>query len=95
VKVTEYMAAKRPVVIAAPWWNRYGQFLENRVNCVMVPLVAEELASAIVSLLANPLVADRLATNAFMTASPWTWEAVAQKKIVLIEVLTGRMRANH
>jgi glycosyltransferase involved in cell wall biosynthesis len=90
IKVSEYMAAGRPVIIAAPWWNRYSQFLKNRVNCVMVPLVAEDLATAIADLLTNPRMAEDLATNGFVTVSPWTWETVARMKITLIEELIRR-----
>jgi glycosyltransferase involved in cell wall biosynthesis len=90
IKVTEYMAAKRPVIIAAPWWKRYNQFLENGVNCIMVPLAAEDLAAAIHRLLTNPRIAEGLATNGFMTASSWTWETVADMKMALIEELIGQ-----
>jgi glycosyltransferase involved in cell wall biosynthesis len=88
IKVAEYMAAKKPVVIAAPWWNRYSEFLENGVNCSMVPLIAEELAVAIADLLANPFRAASLATKGYETVSPWTWEAIAQEKMRLIMRLT-------
>lgn len=90
VKVSEYMAAKKPVVIAAPWWNRYPEFLENGVNCIMVPLVPEEVASAFAELLMSPSTADRIAENGFKTVLPWTWEAIARKKIALIEELIQR-----
>jgi glycosyltransferase involved in cell wall biosynthesis len=89
-KVLEYMAAKRPVVIAAPWWNRYDQFLENGVNCVMVPLDAEELATALLNLLSSPATAQTLSMNGFRTASPWTWENVSRERIILIERLSDR-----
>jgi glycosyltransferase involved in cell wall biosynthesis len=85
IKVAEYMAAKKPVVIAAPWWNRYNQYLINRFNCIMVPLVAEELAAAILDLLTSPSIAERIAANGFETVSPWTWETIACRKMALIE----------
>jgi len=90
IKVAEYMAAKKPVVISAPWWNRYSDFLENGVNCVMVPLHAQELAAAIADLLSNPLTAERMAKNGFATAAAWTWDTIAHKKMALIEELTRR-----
>jgi hypothetical protein len=34
IKVAEYMAAKKPVVTAAPWWNMYSELLENGVNAL-------------------------------------------------------------
>jgi glycosyltransferase involved in cell wall biosynthesis len=85
IKVAEYMAAKRPIVIAAPWWNRYNQYLMNRFNCIMIPLVAEKLAAAILELLKSPSIAERIAANGFETVSPWTWETIARRKMALIE----------
>ena len=90
IKVAEYMAAKKPVVISAPWWNRYDEFLENRVNCVMVPLVAEELAAAIADLLTSPSTAETVAINGYKTGFPWTWESIARRKMELIAELTDR-----
>jgi glycosyltransferase involved in cell wall biosynthesis len=87
IKVSEYMAAKKPVVIAASWWNKYNQFLRNGFNCFMVPLVAEELARAIIILLTGPLTAKSIAMNGFETVSPWTWDAIAQEKLQLIAQL--------
>ena len=89
-KVLEYMAARKPVIIAAPWWNRYSQFLENRVNCVMVPLIAEELARAMAELLASPRTAEMLAVSAFRTVSRWSWDTVCQERIVLMKELSER-----
>lgn len=88
LKVAEYMATRKPIVVAAPWWNRYDQYLENGVNCVMVPLDAQELANALLDLLESPSIADRLATNGFKTALNWTWENIARKKMTLIAELT-------
>jgi glycosyltransferase involved in cell wall biosynthesis len=85
IKMAEYMAAKKPVVIAAPWWNRYNQYLMNRFNCIMVPLVAEELAAAIFDLLNSPSTAESIAANGFETASQWSWETIARRKMALIE----------
>jgi glycosyltransferase involved in cell wall biosynthesis len=87
IKVSEYMAAKKPVVIAASWWNNYNQFLRNGFNCFMVPLVAEELARAIIILLTGPFIAQSIAMKGFQTVSPWTWEAIAQKKLQLMAQL--------
>jgi glycosyltransferase involved in cell wall biosynthesis len=84
IKVAEYMAAKRPVIIAAPWWNKYRRFLRNGVNCAMVPLDAERLANAMTHLLKHPRVAKRIAANGFKTIRPWTWDAIARKKIAII-----------
>jgi glycosyltransferase involved in cell wall biosynthesis len=91
IKVSEYMAAKKPVVIAASWWNKYNQFLRNGFNCVMVPLVAEELARAIIILLTDPSTTQSIAMNGFETVSPWTWEAVAQEKLRLMAQLRSGM----
>jgi hypothetical protein len=84
IKVAEYMAAKRPVVIAAPWWNKYRRFLGNGVNCVMVPLDAERLADGIAHLLTHPRVAEHIAATGYKTSSFWTWENVARRKMELI-----------
>jgi glycosyltransferase involved in cell wall biosynthesis len=89
-KVLEYMAAKRAVVIAAPWWNRYDQFLENGVNCVMVPLDAEQLAGALLNLLSDPATAQILTMNGFRTVSPWTWKNAGRKRLMLMEDLSER-----
>jgi glycosyltransferase involved in cell wall biosynthesis len=87
-KVTEYMAARKPVVIAASWWNKYRQFLENGVNCVLVPLDAEKLAAAISHLLEDSLKAEQMAENGFKTMSLWTLKNMSDKKMALIEKLT-------
>jgi glycosyltransferase involved in cell wall biosynthesis len=90
IKVAEYMAARKPVVIAAPWWNRYDQLLDNGVNCVMVPLVADELAAVIANMLDFPSAADAIAANGFKTVVPWTWENIAQSKMAMIAQLTKK-----
>lgn len=84
IKVAEYMAAKRPVIVAAPWWNRYRRFLKNGANCMMVPLEPERLANTMAYLLRHPRVAQRIAANGFKTISPWTWDDIARKKIAII-----------
>ena len=89
-KVLEYMAARKPVVIAAPWWNRYSRFLENRVNCVMVPLIAEELSRAMADLLASPDTAEMLAVSGFKSVSRLSWDTVCQERIVLMKELSKR-----
>jgi glycosyltransferase involved in cell wall biosynthesis len=86
VKVAEYMAAGKPTVISAPWSNRYDEFLQNGVNCILVPLEAKELAQAIEKLLSSRK-AGQIATNGFKTVMPWTWDNIARKKMELIQQL--------
>jgi glycosyltransferase involved in cell wall biosynthesis len=84
IKVSEYMAAKKPVVIAAPWWDMYSEFLQNGLNCYVVPLIAEKLANALADVLANPARATSLAIKGYEMVYPWTWENIAKEKMRLI-----------
>ena len=59
----------------------------NGINCAMVPLEAERLANTMAHLLKHPRVAQRIAAIGFKTISPWTWDAIARKKMALIKQL--------
>jgi phenylacetate-CoA ligase len=78
-KVMEYMASGKPVVIASPWWRKYKVLLKNGYNCVLVPLDAGMVATAILKVMRNQRLAARLSINAFNTARRHTWDNVAAR----------------
>jgi len=90
LKVMEYMASGRPVVIAAPWWDKYESVIRSGYNCVTVPLEPAALAMAIIEVMRNPEHAQQLSRNARETASLYSWNDVSEAMIQVVRaVLRG------
>ncbi len=75
-KVMEYMASGSPAILASPWWRKYKVLLKNGYNCVLVPLDAVMVATAILKVMRNERFAARLSINGFNTARRHTWDNI-------------------
>jgi glycosyltransferase involved in cell wall biosynthesis len=87
LKVVEYMASAKPVVMAAPWWDKYDSFVENERNCLTVPPQPRALSAAILRILRNPMLAARLGRNARRTVQQYSWHNIAAALVQLTEGL--------
>ena len=88
LKVFEYMARRKPVVIASPWWHLYDDFLKNYWNCILVPLSPTDVANAMSKLLTDSGLAQTIADTAFKMIQDYTWDKVADDMLTLMKGLT-------
>lgn len=87
LKVMEYMASGKPIVIAAPWWDKYESVIKSGYNCITVPLEPAALATAILKVMRNRDYAEQLGRNAHETASLYSWNDVCEAMIQVVQAL--------
>lgn len=91
MKVMEYMASAKPIVIAAPWWDKYDSVINSGHNCIAVPLEPEALAAAILRVMQDREYATYLGRNAHQTARHYSWDNISEE---LIDVARTLLRAH-
>lgn len=87
MKVMEYMAAGKPIIIAAQWWDKYDAVIESGRNCITVPLDPDALAAAILKLMRNRNYAARLARNAYESSRRYSWNETSEAMLEAIRNL--------
>ncbi len=96
LKLFEYMAAGKPIV--ASDLPAFREVLSAEDAVLVEPGSASALAAAIEHLLADPQLASRLASNAFSSASAYSWSARAARlervlaEAVQASTVTGQSR---
>ena len=90
LKVIEYMASGKPIVIAAPWWDKYESVIKSGYNCLTVPLDPAALAKAILTVMRNSDYAAQLGRNAQETASHYSWDDVSDAMIEVVRAVVRR-----
>jgi len=90
MKVMEYMASGKPIVIAAPWWDKYDSVINSGLNCITVPLDPDALATAILRVMQDGSCAAYLGRNAQETASNCSWDEISETLIHVVSDLIRR-----
>jgi glycosyltransferase involved in cell wall biosynthesis len=90
MKVMEYMASGKPIVIAAPWWDKYDSVINSGLNCITVPLDPGALATAILRVMQDREYATYLGRNAQETASNRSWDEISETLIHVVWDLIRR-----
>ncbi len=83
-KVLMYMTHKKALVASGNWYDRYGFFLKNGENAILVPPDSTVLGKKIVELLGNPELRARLGESAWNTVQPYTWDMHADETLRLL-----------
>lgn len=84
MKIVHYMLLKKPIISMGEWYNRYNEFLINGENCLLVPPDANKLADAILELIENSELRDRIAENGLKTIKPYTWDFHVETTLKLL-----------
>lgn len=92
-KVMMYMANRLPVVSIGGWYDRYGEFLKDGKNVVLLPPDAGRLGTALASLLSDPKRLDRLGESGWETVKPYSWDRHADETLRLLREAAGRENA--
>ena len=77
-KVIQYMVHRRPVISMGGWYDQYGEFLKNGINCVLVPPDPVRLGEVIVRVLNDGRLRESLGEEAWKTVHPYTWDKHAE-----------------
>lgn len=83
-KVMMYMANHLSVISTGAWYNRYGEFLRNGENSILIPPDSAFLSSRAIELLNNPLERRHLAEAGWTSISPYTWDKHAEETLSLL-----------
>ena len=83
-KVMDYFAMGKPVVACGKFYASYSEFLLNGENCLLVPPSSEKLADAVISLLHDERLRERLGEGALAAIGAFDWESQAEVLLRLI-----------
>jgi glycosyltransferase involved in cell wall biosynthesis len=84
-KVIDYFALGKAVVSSGSFFDSYTEFLENGVNCFLVPPDPGSFADAVNLLLSKSDLRETLGKNALRTVSGYDWETQADRLLELID----------
>jgi glycosyltransferase involved in cell wall biosynthesis len=77
-KVIQYMVHRRPVISTGGWYDQYGEFLKNGINCLLVRPDPVRLGEVIVQVLNDERLRESLGEEAWKTVQPYTWDKHAE-----------------
>ena len=89
-KVLMYMANRVAVVSVGKWYDKYGKFLRNGENALLVPPDAGSLASAVEELLHDGAQRSRLVGVAWDSIRPYSWDTHADVTLSLLRDATEK-----
>jgi glycosyltransferase involved in cell wall biosynthesis len=90
MKVMEYMASRKPIVMAASWWDEYESVIKSGYNCITVPVDPGALATAVVEVMQDRDYAAKLGNNAYETARHYSWNNVSEALMEEVRTLIER-----
>jgi glycosyltransferase involved in cell wall biosynthesis len=83
-KVLDYFALGKAVVSCGSFFDSYTEFLENGVNCLLVPPEKDRFADAIDLLLSRGDLRETMGQNALKTVSAYDWDSQADRLLELL-----------
>ncbi|HUK74603.1 MAG TPA: glycosyltransferase family 4 protein [Nitrososphaerales archaeon] len=83
-KVLMYMSNRLPVVSVGGWYDRYGEFLRDGENAILLPPKSGDLSRELVALLSDPSRLRRLGEAGWESAKPFTWDRHADVTLSLL-----------
>jgi glycosyltransferase involved in cell wall biosynthesis len=89
-KVVMYMVHRRAIISGGGWYNRYGRFLKNGENSILVPPDVGKFAEQTAGVLKDAERRRRLGEAAFATVKPYTWDRHASETLNLLHEAAGR-----
>ena len=83
-KVVMYMVHRRPVISSGGWFHRYGRFLRNGENSILIPPSVEAFGEEAVKALQDPLRRAKIGESAWTTVRRYTWDEHAEETLKLL-----------
>ena len=84
-KVMDYFALGKAVICSGNFYGSYHEFLESMENCILVPPIAKEIATAMQESITDAELRRRLGKNALETIEGFDWESQSRTILELIE----------
>jgi len=83
-KVLMYMSHHLPVVSTGGWFDKYGEFLRDGENIVLIPPDEEKLREALTRLLPRPAELRLIGEAGWRSVRPYSWDRHAEETLRLL-----------